>query len=177
MSAQVILTLANGTQAGKTFVFDRPTKCIIGRADDCAVQLPSIIENRNVSRHHCLLDIDPPAVRIHDLESLNGTFVNGVKIGQRVRGAQPGDQTAAEVTGFDLQDGDEIRLGHVILQLGVTQPAYCDRCASPIPGTELEVAEKGPGVYVCSWCREEDEVPVREPAGCGDRSEEVEALS
>ncbi|KYC36281.1 hypothetical protein WA1_52005 [Scytonema hofmannii PCC 7110] len=35
------------------------------------------------SRYHCLLDINPPDIRVRDFGSRNGTYVNGKKIGQR----------------------------------------------------------------------------------------------
>jgi pSer/pThr/pTyr-binding forkhead associated (FHA) protein len=38
-----------------------------------------------ISRYHCLLDINSPDIRVRDLGSLNGTIVNGKKIGQRQR--------------------------------------------------------------------------------------------
>ena len=47
---------------------------MIGRAQDCQLQIPS----KFVSRHHCELIVDDRdhAVRIRDLGSQNGTFVN-----------------------------------------------------------------------------------------------------
>jgi pSer/pThr/pTyr-binding forkhead associated (FHA) protein len=36
-----------------------------------------------ISRYHCLLDINPPDIRIRDFDSLNGTYVNGECIGRR----------------------------------------------------------------------------------------------
>ena len=47
---------------------------VIGRADDCSLRLDS----KFVSRHHCELIIDEreKAVRVRDLGSQNGTFVN-----------------------------------------------------------------------------------------------------
>jgi hypothetical protein len=37
-----------------------------------------IIEHKDVSRRHCLLDIQPRGLYILDLDSTNGTFVNGI---------------------------------------------------------------------------------------------------
>jgi pSer/pThr/pTyr-binding forkhead associated (FHA) protein len=47
---------------------------IIGRAEDCNLRLP----NRFVSRHHCELLVNgrDHVVRVRDLGSQNGTFVN-----------------------------------------------------------------------------------------------------
>ena len=51
-------------------------KVIIGRQDDCQVRIPSA----QISRHHCELVAGGSGVRIRDLGSSNGTFVNGQKV-------------------------------------------------------------------------------------------------
>jgi pSer/pThr/pTyr-binding forkhead associated (FHA) protein len=120
MSAKVTLTYRQGGPKGKNFVFDQPAHWVIGRADDCALR----VEGKDViygmvSRHHCELDIDPPAVRVRDLGSRNGTYVNGEIIGQRQKG-QPVEGTSPPVGPVhELADGDEIELWPVILQVGI----------------------------------------------------------
>jgi pSer/pThr/pTyr-binding forkhead associated (FHA) protein len=52
-------------------------KLIIGRAADCDLRLLSDC----VSAYHCVLLLDECTLRIRDLGSKNGTFVNGRKIG------------------------------------------------------------------------------------------------
>jgi pSer/pThr/pTyr-binding forkhead associated (FHA) protein len=67
-------------------------------------------EHLDVSRRHCLVEIAPASVSIRDLGSLNGTFVNGRKIGQRTAWDNPKtDET--HLPSLELTDGDEIRLG------------------------------------------------------------------
>ncbi len=48
----------------------------IGRADDCKIRIPS----SNVSRKHCKLTLKDRLAFIVDLQSVNGTYVNGEKI-------------------------------------------------------------------------------------------------
>lgn len=48
----------------------------IGRADDCKIRIPS----SNVSRKHCKLTLKDKLAFVVDLQSVNGTFVNGEKI-------------------------------------------------------------------------------------------------
>ena len=48
----------------------------IGRADDCKIRIPS----SNVSRKHCKITLKDRLAFIVDLQSVNGTFVNGRKI-------------------------------------------------------------------------------------------------
>lgn len=50
----------------------RRTPFVIGRAADCDFRL----ENPTVSRHHCEVSIVDGEVRVRDLGSSNGTFVN-----------------------------------------------------------------------------------------------------
>ncbi len=59
---------------------------VVGRRRDCDLRILSA----EVSRRHCLLHIDEGCVNVEDLDSINGTFVNG----SRVVGKQallPGD--------------------------------------------------------------------------------------
>ncbi len=68
MPAKLILQVRNGPLAGQQFVFEDRTTAILGRAKDCDPRLlcnpanPKDPENRKISRHHCLLDINPPDV-------------------------------------------------------------------------------------------------------------------
>ena len=111
MNATVTLIVTRGPLAGREFFFAEPATCCIGRARDCMIPLPPEAEYLDISRHHCRLEIDPPALCVRDLGSLNGTFVNGKKIGQRARPESAGDEHTSEQPVVALVDGDEIRLG------------------------------------------------------------------
>jgi len=62
-----------------------------------------------VSRQHCLIELEDEGVWVQDLGSLNGTHVNGEKIGQRERERQT-DATMVAPPRQELQDGDELRV-------------------------------------------------------------------
>ena len=108
MSATITLKVVEGPQSGAEFTYRLPTLCTVGRSQDCSLRLPNDVLNSTVSRHHCLLEIDPPLVRVCDLGSLNGTFVNGRKIGQRGKGQTPEEGAKIAFPEVDLKDGDEI---------------------------------------------------------------------
>ena len=110
MSSHVTLKVTGGPLTGNEYTYKERTVAIVGRGRDCRPRLPDDEAHRTISRHHCLLDINPPHVRIRDLGSLNGTRVNGRKIGQRKQdesAAEAGRQNSPE---HALADGDEIDL-------------------------------------------------------------------
>lgn len=111
MERTVTLIVTRGPLAGQKFAFTEAVSCDIGRSRDCTIPVPQEVENLDISRHHCVLEIDPPAVRIRDLGSLNGTFVNGKKIGQRTRPQYYKEEDTADQPFVMLVDGDEIQLG------------------------------------------------------------------
>ena len=88
--------MADAPVGGKlnVYVIDQRTTRILGRSTDCDPRLPDDDRHRMVSRHHCMLDVNPPQVRVRDFGSLNGTFVNGTMIGRR----RP-DQSPREAAG------------------------------------------------------------------------------
>ncbi|HET7217854.1 MAG TPA: FHA domain-containing protein [Vicinamibacterales bacterium] len=75
---------------------------LVGRAPDAAIW----IDAPGVSRHHARIRVEGPQATIEDLDSKNGTFVNGRKV------------TAAT----PLADGDQIRLGSVVLTFRIPPP-------------------------------------------------------
>jgi pSer/pThr/pTyr-binding forkhead associated (FHA) protein len=111
METTVTLIVTRGPLAGRKFPFVGPTSCLIGRSRDCTIALPLEVEHLDVSRRHCLLDISPIALRIRDLGSLNGTFVNGKNIGQRGRHDASTEGEGPSCPSVELRDGDEIQLG------------------------------------------------------------------
>jgi eukaryotic-like serine/threonine-protein kinase len=119
MSSKVTLTITVGNLKGKEFTFDTRTTCIIGRAKDCYPKIPDDDNHRTISRYHCLLDINPPDIRIRDFGSKNGTFVNTEKIGQREAHQSPEDAAQIQFPEYDLQGGDEFTLSDTSFRVAV----------------------------------------------------------
>lgn len=65
---------------------------VIGRREDCDLRIPL----GEISRKHCRISLDGEALRLEDLGSSNGTYVNGNRI--------------QEAT---VHAGDTIQLGHI----------------------------------------------------------------
>jgi predicted component of type VI protein secretion system len=63
-----------------------PPEIVIGRQRGCGVRIPSA----EVSRRHCVLRIEDGYLTIQDLRSVNGTFLNGMRVmGREI--VRPGD--------------------------------------------------------------------------------------
>jgi serine/threonine protein kinase len=109
------LVVTAGPIRGQRFDFTSHDTFLFGRAPDCHARLaPS---DASASRHHFLLEVNPPHARLRDLGSLNGTRVNGVRHGGRQAGAAPvAGQPSADV---DLAHGDEIGVGATIIRVEV----------------------------------------------------------
>jgi pSer/pThr/pTyr-binding forkhead associated (FHA) protein len=124
MVPNVTLLVSRGPLAGRKFVFRETTNCIIGRSKDCTITLPPEAEHLDISRHHCLIQIAPPAASVRDLGSLNGTCVNGKKIGQRAGHGAPTRDSDAGSPAVSIVNGDEIQLGaHTAFRVCVSSPA------------------------------------------------------
>ena len=97
----VILKVLSARQQGSTIPL--PTgRFLIGREEDCHLRPNSEL----VSRHHCVFTHDEYTVRVRDLGSTNGTFVNG----NRVRGTavlNTGDRVTVGKLEFEVVIGDE----------------------------------------------------------------------
>lgn len=85
----------NGTQQNRRIDIPGPV-CVLGRDPSATIRF----EEESVSKQHARLTCDGDRFEIEDLESSNGTFLNG----RRVRGKG------------EIKTGDLLRLGAVILK-------------------------------------------------------------
>jgi DNA-binding NtrC family response regulator len=72
------LVTMQGATKGETFSVDgtQPSRVLLGKGPACEVKL----SDPHVSRRHAAIDVAGNALRITDLGSSNGTFVNGVRV-------------------------------------------------------------------------------------------------
>ena len=132
-SARVLVSISSGPRKGKTLLFTGRNVCVFGRAGDSFEILDKM--DQTVGRHHFSLEINPPEVKLRDLQSLNGTYVNGRKIGGADdRGERP------ESPAILLQHGDKIQAGADVFVVAIETPVTCDRCGN---ATDLYAAAGG----------------------------------
>ena len=155
MPGRVTLKVHEGKLAGSTYEFLERTTALLGRGKECAIQLPLDAEHQIISRMHCLLDINPPDVRIRDFGSLNGTDVNGKRIGSRKKDQSAADGRGEQYPEHDLKHGDTITLGDTVFHVEIVSPAYCELCDVELP--ESQQAESGKEEagkdLICDACR------------------------
>ena len=83
-----VLAITSGPASGEVFRLSQP-RVVIGRK---GADIP--LNDPEISRHHCLLEVRDKYINLKDLNSTNGTFYEE----ERVRAAM-------------LQDGSEFRIG------------------------------------------------------------------
>ncbi len=98
---QAELRVVGGRHHNHTIPLVTP-KFLIGREHDCQLRPNS----ESVSRHHCVFTVDEFTVRIRDLGSTNGTFVNG-------------EQVKGQVV---LQSGDRVTVGKLEFIVEIHEP-------------------------------------------------------
>ena len=77
MSLIVRLKVLTGPHRGSKFCFRNSNPTTIGRSHDCAICLCGEQRDLSISRRHCELTFDPPLLCVEDLNSSNGTYING----------------------------------------------------------------------------------------------------
>lgn len=141
---------------------------VLGRSEDCRVCLPP--DDGQVSRHHCILEVNPPDVQIRDFGSLNGTFVNDEKIGSRDKGQTPEEGQKLCHRTVHVKDGDKIRVGATVLTIATEADAVCDRCGSDIAREDLADCRWLGETFLCRSCRQQeaDQAQAGPQAACAD---------
>lgn len=116
---KIRLTLFEEGKDPQTIISDLTPgyKLVIGRGENAQLW----VKDKNISRAHCQMTYDNQTnqLLVEDLESRNGTFVNGQLIGQKVKKS--------------LNDGDDIRLASTChLTISFTKPSVTSELQPPL---------------------------------------------
>jgi pSer/pThr/pTyr-binding forkhead associated (FHA) protein len=95
MDARLVMFRPSGQR--KDFPLVNPVT-VIGRGENCDLRIPLL----SVSRRHCELRVHGEALKVKDLASSNGTYVNN-----------------GRVTEVDLSAGDRLAVGPVVFTLQI----------------------------------------------------------
>ena len=137
----LILSVIQGPDQGKKFQLPDDEPQMIGRSSESLK-----LADNTISRRHCELTPDEGAWWLRDLDSANGTFVNGqqvferykLKLGDQIRFGMTlmvyGKETRSEAMGVQLLRHDEISAD---VQHTITSPE------SPDDTMDMALAEPG----------------------------------
>jgi serine/threonine-protein kinase len=139
---QFAIEVIEGKLVGCRKVISQPGRILIGR--DATCDLP--IADPLLSRQHCLVEFTPDQIKVIDLKSRNGTFVNGNRIEEVI-----------------LQANDKIKIGKHTLHVtvgheeAVPQGGFigaCTQCGCKISEQDLKTmkAVKHGGNLFCERC-------------------------
>jgi serine/threonine-protein kinase len=148
---QVRLTVIDGPQRGREFTFAERANFIVGRSTKAHFRIGT--DDKFFSRFHFMVEVNPPACQLLDLQSRNGTKVNGAAV-----------QTVA------LKDGDLIQAGQMVFEVQVLPdpaeesdsdlpilearlpPAHPARPAAAAPPTHRDPEPTPVEAKVCIYC-------------------------
>lgn len=94
-----ILEIQNGKHRGHKVKL-KQARTIIGRGEEAQIRIGS----HEVSRKHCLIEVRDDSIWVQDLDSSNGTFVNGSPI-SREEELTPGSTLTVGPMTFELLGG------------------------------------------------------------------------
>jgi hypothetical protein len=152
MANKVTLIIKSGPMAGKTIEFLEHDTLIFGRMNDCHICLP---DDKYLSRHHFILETNPPDARIRDLGSLNGTHVNKRKIGGRLPNETPEEGARRDYPQVDLHHNDVIETGSTMFEftkeVDILPKAiiHCQRCGKDV---SAQAGANRHGDFLCLNC-------------------------
>lgn len=139
----------------------RAPQTMVGRQKGCNVRIPS----KQVSRRHCLLSVQDGYLTVEDLDSVNGTLLNG----QRIAGRQvvrPGDRLEIGPIGFVVEyQLTQDAINHMMAGSGV--PAGGRDELDVLPLNEDDTATEQPmaleDIPMALPEGEEEDIPMLEP--------------
>lgn len=155
---KVKITVVEGPDTGRSFTFAERDRFVVGRAADATFR----VADTQVSRHHFLIEINPPHVLVRDLGSTNRTYLNGEPEPLGTATLRSGDRLRAGATTFALEVVHPPPPPPVQLspdQQATMQPQAatarpvtirCFRCGRKAPGEEPSQER---AAYFCEACR------------------------
>jgi hypothetical protein len=118
VSSSVHLHTRNPDGTSRVFDLTEHDTFLLGRMKDCHLCLP---DDPQVSRHHFLLEACPPQAALRDLGSMNGTHINGKKVGGREKGETPEQGAKRTYPNIDLKSGDQIQVGQTRIEVRIVE--------------------------------------------------------
>lgn len=148
-TAKVTLAITSGPLEGRAFEFAEHDTLLFGRRSTCHARIE---RDPRVSRHHFILEVNPPDARVRDTGSLHGTFVNGVKYGGRERHETPAQAALRQYPEVDLNHGDTITVGRTRMLVQIDAPTACSQCGAEVAVADPRENRKAEDCCLCQAC-------------------------
>lgn len=154
---QVKLKILSGSHSGREVTVNRE-KYLIGRGQSCQMRLKS----ESISRKHCILVVRKGKVLVQDLNSRNGTFINGNRVAS--------DKASI------LNNGDQLTVGkmafEILVEYGIGGPkksevADVKEAAQRMVGS-LSGDSSFEDIDITSWLDEADNIERERKMGDPD---------
>jgi len=139
---KLTLQVIDGPLKGRRFELEEGDPFLCGRAVECHLRLT---DDAFVSSHHFVIEVCPPAAKIRDLGSLNGTYVNAVRVvgsrllssGDAIRVGGTMLSVHADAGPLDTSHRTCARCGRFLAKpwsVNLSETEYCPSCKSTLPG-------------------------------------------
>ena len=138
MNSPVLIVLTGKHKGKRVRLTDAET--VIGRDEGAKIR----VATHEVSRQHCLLIQSEAGVLVRDLNSRNGTFINGIPIAEETL-LRPGDTLTTGPMTFELEGGDPAK-----------------KQAAPISASQGKADQKMSDDDIASWLTDDssDSLPT-----------------
>ena len=144
---EVILHFLEGENEGVEIKLTPPRELYIGRSEESDI----FLGEKKISRKHSMIQVSEDGIRITDLESTNGTFVNSKKISE-----------------MELKNGDKIKVGSSVIEVQIQTKTAASADAPTGAKSKEKSAPKTPPKKV---------VPEKEKPKPKSKEKEVEEKS
>ena len=144
------LQIVKGPERGRSFTFSRAERLTAGRARENQLRLG---DDEDVSAHHFLIEINPPNLRLRDLGSRGGTFVNNSSEPVTAVELHPGDRIRVGNTELSISIDDSVAFAQTLPEQAATKVAVVCHLCGAHADHEAPRAPEEDVVYYCSGCK------------------------
>lgn len=161
MPTRLKLKIIKGNERGSCFDFEEDDNYLIGRNSDCHIPL---VDDNFASRHNSVLRLKPTHISIRDLNSRNGTYVNGQKYGGRNGDGLTTNFCLSKPPEVILNDGDRIRIGRTVFEVEILTHLRCSECGIKVSGADFYMSMDHDMKVICTQCHQKTQDAITSTA-------------
>ena len=144
---KVTIRVIEGPNEGKEFEYERRDRFLVGRSPEAHL---CVSRDRFFSRHHFMVEVNPPNVYLVDLRSTNGTCVNSKRNKVEEAVLEDGDVIFGGDTKLKVRIDDGVADAAKSERVGVC----CMKCGKEAPRERARASSEAI-TYICQSCQGE----------------------